>query len=214
MWNDRYSAVGLFNRAVFDPTGGIATGMLALGGGVMSAMGTLAGGQNAAAYGKMQRQAAEFQATQDTMNSAADIASAQRQAIDISQKANLARSAAVAGAAAGGVTTTSGSPLTNEAQIAARGKYASALDLWNGQNAATGDLNKAAAAHYTGLVDEAGGEMQKQASEFSAFGTLASAGASAFKMYNMPGGNAGLNTSGLFNFNPVAGISGRGAALG
>jgi hypothetical protein len=191
MWNDRYSAVGLFDRAVFDPTGGIATGALALAGGAMSAMGTLAGGSSAAAMGAMQRQAAEFQATQDTMNSASDIASAQRQAIDITQKANLLRSSAVASAAAGGVTTTSGSPLTNEAQIAGRGDYASRLALWNGQNAATGDLNKAAAAHYSGLVDEIGGQMQKQASEFTAAGTLASSGASAFKLYGMAGGGYG-----------------------
>src|SRR5262249_52914310 len=97
----------------------------------------------------------------------------------------------VAQAAAGGVTTTTGSPLTNEAQIAARGRYASNLELWNGQNAASGDLNKAAAAHYSGLVDQIGGEMQQTASEFSAAGTLASSGASGYKMYGMGGGGGG-----------------------
>jgi hypothetical protein len=39
----------------------------------------------------------------------------------------------------------------NEAQIAARGHYASELALWNGQNSAAEDLNKAAAAHLAAL---------------------------------------------------------------
>ena len=185
MWNDRYSAVGLFNRAVSDP---VSMTALAVAGGAMSAAGTLMAGNAAAAYGRMQQQEKEFEATQDVMNSAADIASAQRQSLDIATKARLAESTAVAAAAAGGVTTTTGSPLTNEAQIAARGRYASALELWNGQNAASGDLNKAAAAHYSGLVDRIGGEMQQKASYFSAAGTLASSGASAYKMYGMGGG--------------------------
>jgi len=185
MWNDRYSAVGLFNRAVFDP---VTATVMAVGGGALSAMGTLAGGANAAAYGRMQRQAADFQATQDTMNSAADIAAAQRRSLDIGLKANLARSTAVANAAAGGVTTTTGSPVTNQAEIAARGHYASTLELWSGRNAATGDLNKATAARYSGLVDEIGGEMQRKASYFSAAGTLASSGASAFKMWGTQAG--------------------------
>src|SRR5258707_134041 len=94
-------------RADFEP---VSMTALALGGGAMSAMGTLMGGNAAAAYGRAQRQAAEFQATQDTMNSAADIAAAQRKALDASMRANLTRSTAVASAAAGGVTTTTGSP--------------------------------------------------------------------------------------------------------
>lgn len=196
MWNDRYSAhpdydspesrrfIRLFRNADFDP---VSMTALAVGGGAMSAFGTLMGGSAAAAMGRAQQQAAEFQATQDVMNSAADIASAQRQSLDIATKARLAGSTAVANAAAGGVTTTTGSPLTNEAQIAARGRYASTLELWSGQNAASGDLNKAAAAHYSGLVDEIGGEMAQKASYFSAAGTLASSGASAYKIYGMGG---------------------------
>src|SRR5258706_9988113 len=200
MWTDRYSAhpdydspeslrfIRLFRNADFDP---VSMTALAVAGGAMSAAGTLMGGNAAAAYGRMQQQEKEFEATQDVMNSAADIASAQRQSLDIATKARLAESTAVAAAAAGGVTTTTGSPLTNEAQIAARGHYASELELWNGQNAASGDLNKAAAAHYSGLVDRIGGEMQQKASYFSAAGTLASSGASAYRMYGMGGGYGG-----------------------
>ena len=207
MWTDRYSAhpdydspesrrfIRLFRNADFDPVTGTMMA-LSVAGGALSAGGTLMGGNAAAAMGRMQQQAAEFQATQDTMNSAADIASAQRQSLDIATKARLAGSTAVANAAAGGVTTTTGSPLQTQAEISSRGHYASELELWNGQNAASGDLNKAAAAHYSGLVDRIGGEMQQKASEFSAAGTLASSGASAYKIYGMgAGGSGGALTS-------------------
>lgn len=185
----------LFRNADFDPTGGILTAGLALGGGALSAAGTLAGGSAAATMGRLQQQAEQFQATQDRMNAAGDIAGAQRQAIDISQRANLTRSTAVASAAAGGVVTTSGSPVTNQAQISARGNYASRLALFNGQNAATSDINKATAAEYTGQMDLIGGQLTKQASDITAAGTLASAGASAFKMYGKMGGSTDSNMS-------------------
>src|SRR5712675_744472 len=135
MWTDRYSAhpdydspesrrfIRLFRNADFDPVTGTMMALTVIGG-AMSAAGTIAAGNAAATTGRMQQQAAEFQATQDTMNSAADVASAQRQSLDIATKARLAESTAMAAAAAGGVTTTTGSPLTNESQIAARGHYA------------------------------------------------------------------------------------------
>ena len=188
MWNDRYSALGALGGVNWDPTGGVLTSGLALAGGAVSALGTLAGGSNAAQLGQMRQGAAEFEATQDTMNSAAEIAAAGRRGIETSTQASLVGSRARATAAAGGVNAGTGSPLSNEAQIASRGRYAAALDLFNGQNAATADLNRAAAAHYTGTMDLMGGEMAKEGSEFAAAGTLASAGASAFRMYGMRNG--------------------------
>jgi hypothetical protein len=177
-----------FANADFGPLTALAAGGTLVGG-ALSAAGTLAGGSNAAQMGKMQQQGEQFQATQDTMNSAADIAGAQCQAIDTGNKANLMRSSAVAGAAAGGVVTTSGSAVTHQAQITARGRYASALDLFNGQNAASSDLNKAAAAQYKGTMDLMGGQMQQEASEYAAAGTLAGAGGTAFKLFG--GGGPG-----------------------
>ena len=208
MWNDHYTS-GLFGRAVMDPTGGFLTAGLAMAGGAVSAAGTLAGGANAAQLGQMQQGAKQFESTQDVMNSAADIAGAQRSAIDIGQRANLLRSSAVASSAAGGVNAGTGSALTNEAQISSRGKYAAALDLFNGESASSSDLNKAAAAQYTGTMDLIGGQMQKKASTYAAVGTLASAGATAFKAYggSMPNFGSGIDLSG-FGFNPIAGVAG------
>ena len=190
----------LFRSANFDPITGTMMALTAVGG-AMSAAGTLAGGSAAATMGAMQQKAAQFQATQDTMNAAADTAAGQRKALDIQQQANLTRSTAVASEAAGGVVSTTGSPLETQAQIASRGQYASRLALWNGQNAATGDLNKATAAEYSGQMDLMGGQMAQEASEFSAAGTLASSGASAYKMYGMSGGSPSVAGS------PSAGAS-------
>lgn len=175
----------LFRSANFDPTGGLLASGLALAGGGIGAAGTLAGGANAAQLGQMRQAGAEFQATQDTMNSASEIAAASRRGIETSIQAGLVGSRSRAMAAAGGVNAGTGSPLSNEAQIASRGRYATALDIYNGQNAAAADLNRATAAHYTGAMDVAGGEMAQQASEYAAAGTLAGSGASAFRMYGM-----------------------------
>jgi hypothetical protein len=177
---------------------------LALGGGAVSAIGTLAGGSAAATTGSMQQQAQQFAATQDTMNAAADVAAGGRAGVNLNQKANLLRSTAVANAGAGGVESTTGSALTNQAQIVARGKYSAAMDLANGQNAAAGDLNKAAAARFTGLMDEQGGQIAQTGSEFAAAGTLMGAGGSAYKNFNGGGGggaiNGGINVPG---FDPI-----------
>jgi hypothetical protein len=158
----------------------------AVAGGALSAAGTLAGGANAAQTGAMKQTAQQFAAQQDVQNSASDIAAAQRQGIDVKQKANLVASTARANAAASGVDASTGSAATNQAQIGARGEYESLMDLWQGQNRASGDLNKAAAATYQGQIDELSGQAQQTASYLSAGGTLAASGASAYKIYNTP----------------------------
>jgi len=181
---------------------GFAGPGMTLAGGLTSAIGTLAGGQAAANMGSMHQGAQQFQATQDIQNSAADIAAGGRAGINANQKANLQRSTAVADAGAGGVETTTGSALTNQAGIVAKGKYAAGMDLANGQNAAAGELNKASAATYTGLMDQMGGQMAKTASEFSAAGTIMGAGGSAYKNFGGGGGaiNGGVNVPG---FDPI-----------
>lgn len=174
-----------FANANFDPGTMMmaASAGMTLAGGAVSAMGTLAGGADAQAIARARQQEAEFEATQDVQNSASAIAASGRQAIDINQKASLLQSTARATAAASGVNAGTGSALQNEAAIGARGKYAAAMELWQGQNEANDDLNKAAAKHYEGLVDLAGGEMAKRASIYSAIGTIAGGGGSAFKTY-------------------------------
>ncbi len=203
MFNDRYTVVGLFDRAVFDP---IVTPMLlatSVVGGGLTAAGTIAGGNSAAAMGRAQAGEASFESAQARMNAGAVLAASQRRMFETQQNTGLLVSKARAVGAAGGVNVGTGSALENQGAIEQRGRYAAALDLWNGQNAASGELNKAAGLDYTGQIDIIGGKMQQDASRLQAGGqfatTIAGAGATAYKKYpsDAPAGYDPNNLSGL-----------------
>jgi hypothetical protein len=57
------------------------------------------------------------------------------------------------------------------------------MDLWSGQNQATGLLNRAAARRYTGELDAIGGDEASRAAGLNAFATIAGGGASLLRMY-------------------------------
>jgi hypothetical protein len=187
MWNDRFSnPCGLLSRgAVCDP-GTLAVASLAssaIGAGV-SAAGTIAGGANAASLGQSQQNAANYQAAQLTENASSEIAAAQRQMLDTQQKTRLAQSTLTADAGGSGFVASSGSPGAISSSIARRGSYEAAMQLWQGENASTGDLNKAQGDIMSGQIAAEGGQMQQEASYYSAAGNLASAGGTMFKNYN------------------------------
>lgn len=158
-----------FANANFDPTGGILTAGLTMAGGAIQAGGTLAGGAAA-------RQSAEFQAEEAENNAAQAFASSQRTALDTALKAKMAISRSTALAAGGGVNAGEGSPVTNAGEIAKRGSYEAATDLFNGQSKATGLLNEAAGLRYSGKAAEEGADL-------AALGTLAGSAGGAFKNY-------------------------------
>jgi hypothetical protein len=162
-------------------TGG-AMALTGIGAG-LSAANTLAGGSYAAQAGQLQQQAANFQAQQLQENAPGEIAAAQRQAIDVNQKANVLRSSAVANAAAGGVNAGTGSALTNQAQIVNKGQQNSLLDLWQGQNRDTGLLNQAQGVQFSGAIDALAGQQAQQAANLNAMSTIAGGGASLLRMY-------------------------------
>jgi hypothetical protein len=157
-----------------------------LGGAVGSAMGTIAGGQSAAAMGRAAGAEATFESAQSKINAGADVAAGQRRMMETQQKTNLLTGTATARGAASGVDVGTGSAAENVGEITQRGRYAAALDLWNGENAAASDLNKAAALDYQSKLDVMGGRMQQQASLYSAAGTIAGGGASAYKLWPQP----------------------------
>lgn len=183
MWSDRYTS-GLYGRALFDP-GTMALGSMAASavGGLVSASGTLAGGSYAAQAGQMQQTAANYQAAQLESNATQAVASAQRQAIDTQLKTNLAISSSTANAAANGVNAGTGSAATNVGNLAARGKYQAAMDLFNGESTATGLRNQAQGVRYTGQMEEIGGQEQQSASKLAALGTLAGSVGTGFGQY-------------------------------
>jgi hypothetical protein len=169
-----------------DPLSTTAAALSGIGTGI-SALNTLAGGSYAAQVGKARQAEANFEADQDVINSSSEIASAQRQALDAGQKADLLRSSAVARAAANGVDAGSGSALTNQAQISARGRYQADMDLWSGENQASGLLNRAAGKRYTGELDAIGGDEASRAADLNALATIAGGGASFLRMYGGKG---------------------------
>jgi hypothetical protein len=200
-----YDPLRKYTSPLFDPLtmtamtlgtlggGSAATGgAMALGGigSAISAASSLAGGGYAQEVAQMKQQAANFQAAQIRENAGGEIAAAQRQAFDVDQKTNMLRSSAVADAAAGGVNAGAGSAVTNQSGIVQRGRYQSSMDLWNGQNRATGLLNQARGVQYTGYMDALAGEEAKRASYLSAMSTIAGGGASMMRMYggSAPGG--------------------------
>jgi hypothetical protein len=176
IWS-KYAAV-----AVFDPVSATMAAV-SMAGSAASAAGTLAGGASAAAMGRAKAGEATFEANQATMNAGGDIAASQRRMFDTQQKTNLLTGTATARAGASGVDPGTGSAAENVGEIQQRGRYSAALDLWNGENAATGELNRAAGLQYQGTLDEIGGKEQQDASYYSAAGTLAGGGASAYKIY-------------------------------
>jgi hypothetical protein len=153
------------------PLMALSLGSTAVGTGI-SAASTIAGGA-------AKQQEANYEAAQLRQNSGADVAGAQRQMFDTQQKTRLAVSKATAQAGASGVNAGVGSPAANTAALVRRGTYQSMMDLWNGQNQATADLNKAASVQYSGTI-------AKQASTLSALGTIAGGAGQMFNTLMMP----------------------------
>ena len=193
-----YHPLWKYSLPVFDPLSTTTAALATLGGGSaatggamaltgigagISAANTIAGGGYAAQVGRMKQAEANFEADQDVANAAGETAAAQRRAIDINRRAGLLSSSAVADAAANGVNAGAGSVLTNQAQIAARGRYQADMDLWSGQNQATGLLNRAAGKRYTGELDAIGGDEASRAAGLNALSTIAGGGASFLRLY-------------------------------
>jgi hypothetical protein len=171
----------IWQRCCFDPAtltvASLATtaagGVAQLIGGQTAASATLAGGNAALQAGQMQQQAANYQAAQLTQNAGQAFASGQRQMLDDQEKTRLAISTARADAGASGVNAGVGSPVSIVGSLARRGSYNAAMDMFNGESTATGLLNQAAGATYSGEAALIGGEEGQSASEISANATLA-----------------------------------------
>jgi hypothetical protein len=171
MWNDRYGTegLGLYGRASFDPGTMLMAGTLAATavGTAVSAGGTIAGGQAA-------NQSAQFTAAQENQNASGAIASSQQQMFDTQNKTRLAQSSAVARAGASGVNAGVGSPAAVTGSIAKRGSYLAAMDLFRGQNTATGLENQAAGTLYSGAAAESGANTAALGTIAGGVGTMAS----------------------------------------
>jgi hypothetical protein len=180
-------SVSIWDRACFEPislTALTAASMAstAVAGGI-SAYGTLAGGAAAKQAGDIQQQEADYQAAQLKQNASQAIASGQRQSLDTALKTRLAISTARANAAGNGVNAGTGSAAEAQGQLAKRGSYNAAMDMFNGRSTATGLMNQAAGVTYSGQAAELAGQEQQSASYLAAAGTLAGSAGSMAKSY-------------------------------
>ncbi|MES2671624.1 MAG: hypothetical protein V4673_14570 [Pseudomonadota bacterium] len=186
MWNDRFrNPCGLVSRgAVFDPLSLTAASMaMTAVGGTITAASTIAGGNAAATAGEMKQAAANRTALQIESNAAGELAAGQRIAMETERKTRLARSTGLARAAGSGFNAGEGSMVTNDEELAGRGELAALTDMFNGENARTGLMNKAASVRFEGDMDKFAGDATRNASYLSAAGTIAGSAGSMFKTY-------------------------------
>lgn len=161
---------------------GASMAMSAVGTGI-SAAGTIAAGGAAETAGRMKQAAANAQADQETYNAAGELAAAQRRMLDTRLKTNLTQGTLTAKAAGSGFDVSTGSMLEDAGQIGQRGEYQALMDVFQGKNAMTGSLNKAAALRSGGVADAWAGGQAKDASYLAAAGTIAGGAGSMMKTY-------------------------------
>lgn len=191
---EKYGLVPGLSVAAFDPatltvgTALMAGGMAAKGiGAGISAEGTLAGGEFARTAGQMEKTAAyarageqDYEASQVEQNASQALAASQRQMLATRENTRLAMSTAIARGAASGVNVAVGSPATDVGELAKRGEYNALMDMFNGESAQSGLLNKAAGIRYGADITRMGGDFagleggeKYYASKLAAAGTLA-----------------------------------------
>lgn len=149
--------------------------MIAAQGSELAAQGTIAGGAAARAAGLLKQKEYDFEATQTTQGASQDLAAAQRTALEAGDKTRLAISASRANAAGSGFNAGAGSAVVNEGQIAARGRYQSLMDMWNGESAVAAGTDKSRALRYSGTLAAFGGEQEDIAAQNAARGQMLTA---------------------------------------
>ena len=157
---------------------------LQFAGTAVSAMGTIAGGRAAEQAGIVQQQAMEFRAKQEEIAANQARAEAQRVAIDKRREGTLLTSKLVARAAASGGAVDDPGTLDLAGDIGARSEYAALLESFKGENRARGLEDSAVADRYSGMAALAEGQAKRQASTYSAFGTIIQGGGSIFRTAN------------------------------
>jgi len=152
-------------------------------GAAVSAMGTIAAGNAAQQAAQAQAQALNFRAKQEDMAAAEARAAAQRQAIEKRQQGILAQSQLQARAAASGGSATDAGILALEKEVVGQREYLALTETYKGENRARGLEDQATISRMSAQAALAEGEARKQASMFSAFGTLIGGAGSAFSAY-------------------------------
>ena len=154
---------------------------LQVAGTAVSAMGTIAGGRAAEQAGLLQQQAYEFRAKQEEIAANQARAEAQRVAMEKRREGRLLTSKLVARAAASGGAVDDPGTLDLAGDIGARSEYYAELEMFKGENKARGLEDAAVADRYSGMAALAEGQAKRQASTYSALGTIIQGGGGLFR---------------------------------
>jgi hypothetical protein len=166
--------------------------MMGMAGSAVSAMGTIAGGEAAAAAGQAQAGMYEFKALQEEQAAAEARAAAQREAMEERREGRFAQSTLQARSAADGGMSTDTTPMMLGAELAARSEYGALMETYKGENKARGLEDQATLDRMQAQAAIAEGEAKKQASMFSAAGTLIGGFGSAFSKAGSSAGSFGF----------------------
>jgi len=188
---------------------------LAIAASIISAVGTIAGGMQANAQGKAQKQAYEYAAAttrqqadyiakQEEQRAGQERAASQRAAMEEKRKGRLVGSRAQAVAAASGGGALDPTIVDIGADIAGEGEYRAMTSLYQGEEAARGlegsaavrryaGNNEAELLQYQGRAAAAAGRSKMMGSFLSAAGSIGSAGSSLYSKYGGGGPSGGTS---------------------
>lgn len=170
-----YHNAWLRTGVVFDPTGGIATAILA----GASVAGTAANLYGTIAQGNAQRGQEDYQAQQQAQESKAAFATGSQKAAQQAQVGAFALSRDEAVASASGATATSPSVENVEKQVAGNSEYNVLSSVYEGQEAANSHTQQEMNDYYMGKEAKAG-------SSIKALSTTAASGTSMLENYGNP----------------------------
>lgn len=156
---------------------------LTLAAGLTAGAGTIMSGNAAAAAGQMGQNAKNYEAQQLNQNAVQERAVAQRQALDKARETTFALSGLQARAAASGGSAQDPTVVKLGGDIAGRGKYEALADMYQGENRARGLEAQAKGDIYTGEALKMEGDMKREASYFSAAGTVLGSAGSMARQY-------------------------------
>ena len=147
---------------------------------IFNVMGALKGGDAAAESGRRKQMALDAQAQQLDVNADQAVAASQRTAADELRTAGLAKSRALALAAASGGGASDPTIVNLMARLAGEGEYRSGIALYQGQDKARALHDQANMARYSGDVAVSDGNAAKSASQLSAVTNLFSGASSLY----------------------------------
>ena len=157
----------------------------------LSVAGAVQQGRVAAAFGKAQGEAKDYEAAQLDVNAKQTVAASQRKALKEKRKADLVASRALAIAAAGGGASDK-SVVNILSDLKGEGSYRAALALYAGEDQARLLRSQGVATRFEGELLRETGRAKKRAANISAAGELFKGGASMYSKYNSPSGDTDL----------------------